>query len=240
MNDYYVYKHTAPNGKVYIGITKQTPEQRWKSGLGYRNQKRFACAIKSYGWDAFTHEILFSGLSFDEACAKEVELIKFYKSNDPEFGYNIDGGGSANRVVGEETRQRLRESHAGVKLTEEHKRRISEGNKGRVFTEETKTKLREANVGKTMSEESREKMSKSHTGLTHSRETVLRWKESNQSLMTPVEQIDPRTNDLVCGFGSSMDAHRATGIDASSIIKCCRGKRQSAGGYKWRYVVEVV
>lgn len=27
-NNYYVYKHTTPNGKVYVGITKQNPNRR--------------------------------------------------------------------------------------------------------------------------------------------------------------------------------------------------------------------
>lgn len=30
-----VYKHTAPNGKVYIGITSQKPIYRWNSGEAY-------------------------------------------------------------------------------------------------------------------------------------------------------------------------------------------------------------
>ena len=32
-NNYYVYKHTFPNNKVYIGITQQEPQKRWKNGL---------------------------------------------------------------------------------------------------------------------------------------------------------------------------------------------------------------
>ena len=37
-NNYIVYKHTAPNGKVYIGITKKAPNDRWASGFGYETQ----------------------------------------------------------------------------------------------------------------------------------------------------------------------------------------------------------
>lgn len=29
---YSVYKHTFPNGKVYIGMTGQEPEKRWANG----------------------------------------------------------------------------------------------------------------------------------------------------------------------------------------------------------------
>lgn len=34
---------------------------------------------------------------------------------------------------------------------------------------------------------------------------------------------------------SSMDAERKTGADQSSIIKCCRGKLKTTGGYHWLY-----
>lgn len=32
MGTYTVYKHTSPNGKVYIGITKLSVERRWQEG----------------------------------------------------------------------------------------------------------------------------------------------------------------------------------------------------------------
>lgn len=47
---YYVYKHTVPNGKVYIGITKQNPSKRWLNGLGYKHSTYFFNAIVKYGW----------------------------------------------------------------------------------------------------------------------------------------------------------------------------------------------
>lgn len=91
--DYCVYKHTSPSGKVYIGITQQLPENRWQGGLGYRRNEYFFRAILKYGWDNFTHEILHSGLSKEEACAAEVALIAAYHSNEKAHGYNITGGG---------------------------------------------------------------------------------------------------------------------------------------------------
>lgn len=36
-------------------------------------------------------------------------------------------------------------------------------------------------------------------------------------------------------FNSMMDAERKTGIKASNICKCCKGQRNHAGGYEWRY-----
>ena len=36
-------------------------------------------------------------------------------------------------------------------------------------------------------------------------------------------------------YRNTRDACRKTGICNSSIAKCCRGERKTAGGYHWRY-----
>ena len=61
-----VYMHTFPNGKVYIGITSQETERRWRSdGYGYNKQGLIFNAICKYGWDNVDHKIL--------ACVAEKE-----------------------------------------------------------------------------------------------------------------------------------------------------------------------
>ena len=89
---YRVYKHTSPDGLVYIGITKQAPENRWDEGRGYMSNARFWRDIQKHGWDAFTHEILAQELTNHEALTLESELIHHFKSTKPEFGYNQDAG----------------------------------------------------------------------------------------------------------------------------------------------------
>ncbi len=60
---YTLYMHkNKTNGKVYIGITSQKPEHRWRNGNGYRGMM-FMNAIKKYGWDNFEHLILHEGLT---------------------------------------------------------------------------------------------------------------------------------------------------------------------------------
>lgn len=94
MNDYYVYVHTTPNNKKYIGISKLKPIVRWgKHGSGYNRQKYFHNAILKYGWDTIKHEILYENLSEKDAKLMEIYLIKFYKTNDSRFGYNCTNGG---------------------------------------------------------------------------------------------------------------------------------------------------
>ena len=92
-----VYRHTAPNGKVYIGITGQNPVRRWNSGRGYKNNPHLFAAILKYGWDNFTHEILYADLNKAEAEELEIRLIAEYQATDPAYGYNHATGGAVNR-----------------------------------------------------------------------------------------------------------------------------------------------
>ena len=141
---YKVYMHkNKTNGKVYIGITKQKPENRWGNGKRYKENPRFNNAILKYGWNNFEHIILYDHLSKEEAEEIEVELIKKYNSTDDNFGYNLDKGGSGSNRITEETR--IKQSQAqlarnmkgernpnfGNHLSEEAKQKISKANKGR-------------------------------------------------------------------------------------------------------------
>lgn len=109
-NKYIVYRHTCPNGKVYIGITRTAFETRCgNNGYKYRKNTLFYRAIKKYGWDNIRHEILYRGLTKAEAEAKEIELIAEYKSNDTKYGYNVSSGGesgNAGVIASEETRRK--------------------------------------------------------------------------------------------------------------------------------------
>lgn len=91
-NCYCVYKHTSPEGKVYIGTTSQCPESRWRGGLGYADNIRFLADILDFGWRNFVHEIVESGLTAKEAYVLEAELIEASGSTDPRFGYNVSPG----------------------------------------------------------------------------------------------------------------------------------------------------
>lgn len=95
--NYCVYKHTSPSGKVYIGQTGRNPEARWgNNGYCYHSSPYFKSAIDRYGWSNFEHEVLYTGLTKDEACKLEVELIAKYNSNDRRYGYNLTSGGEKN------------------------------------------------------------------------------------------------------------------------------------------------
>lgn len=159
-HNYCVYKHTCPNEKVYIGITRTSLNKRWQGGKGYKTQV-FYRAVQKYGWDNILHEVLFDNLIKEEAEQKEVELIAYYKSNQKEFGYNITSGGNAAGLHSEETKQKISEKNKG-----------KTHNKGRVHTEESRKHMSEAHIGIKLSEEAKRKLSEFHTGKKYTDEII--------------------------------------------------------------------
>ena len=88
---YYLYMHKFPNNKVYIGLTKQIPQNRWSNGNGYKQQQKIYNAIQKYGWENIEHIILYDKLTQKEAQKLEIEYIEKYDS--VENGYNDHIGG---------------------------------------------------------------------------------------------------------------------------------------------------
>lgn len=123
---YRLYKHTFPNGKVYIGITSQPLEARFQNGNGYKKCPKMYNAILKYGWNNVEHELLYDGLSKQEAEEKEIETIAFY--NSVVNGYNADHGGNVSGTHSIETRAKISMGNKGKKkppVSEERKQKYS-------------------------------------------------------------------------------------------------------------------
>lgn len=69
MNNYKIYCHVFPNGKRYIGQTKQEVNKRFgTNGINYAGDCIYLWnAIQKYGWDNIEHIILLEGLTAEEA-----------------------------------------------------------------------------------------------------------------------------------------------------------------------------
>ena len=206
---YKVYKHTNTiNSKVYIGITSMDVKRRWENGNGYSKQQLFWRAIRKYGWHSFSHEILYDGLSKEEAEQKEIELIAIYKSNNPEYGYNIQNGGNALGKHSEETRKK-----------------ISESNKGRIITPEQRLKISKTLKGQKLSPETRKKISASMQG------EKCYWYGKPSPTRRMVRCIETGTI-----YNSICEAGEKNNINFRNIQRVCAGKRKVTGGFHWEYV----
>lgn len=204
-----VYRHTSPDGKMYVGVTCKPPNRRWQNGTGYQNNKRFSADINLYGWDNFQHEVLLSGLSEANANLAEKIFIDYRKLTNPNNGYNLRAGGFRGYECSSETKQKISKANKGRLSGEKNP------NYGKKHTKEAKLKMSMANKGKKIPQDVREKMS-----ITLGKQVVA---------------LDINSNEVVSIFNSTRDAERQTGIPHTNIGECCRGIRKTAGGYKWEY-----
>ena len=221
--NYKLYIHEFPNGKVYIGITQQDVDVRWKNGIGYNGQPPMLNAIKKYGWDNVVHDILAIDLTKEEAEQLEVEWIGYYDSTNRKYGYNVSNGGCSIGKHSDETKKKIGNSNRGKKRTQEQKKALS-------LAHLNSPKLKGKNnpfYGKQHSNESKKKISEA--GKNRDKTTYVH---------KPVYQIDLDSQNVIREYFSIMDASRETGISDSSIVLCCKGKIGQSGGYKWQYVGE--
>ena len=176
-----VYKHTSPSSKSYIGITHRKLIYRYgKDGNGYKQNKVFWKAIQKYGWKSFTHEVLETNLTEEEAYQKEQYYIAEYNTYVPN-GYNLSLGGESGSF--------------GYRHTEETKKRIGEiskvkGFKGHTHTEESKEKNRLAHIGKKNphNDEWRIKVSQSNKGKKRTEEAKIKMRNAKLGTQWPEER----------------------------------------------------
>lgn len=221
LKTYYVYRHVnKSNNKQYIGITSQIPKLRWgNGGVNYKSSPHFWNAICQYGWDNFEHEIIYSGLTKEEACKIEMLLIKRYNTQKKEYGYNITEGGDSPSIPSE-VREKMSIAMMGNK-----------NGLGKICSEEKKKKISEAQKGKTFSKEHRQNISIAKRGKSHkpiSVEARKKIADAHKKSMVYCEE----QNKI---YPSIQECARQLNLFATNICKCCKGRIKSTGGFHFRY-----
>ena len=124
-----------------------------------------ANAIKLYGKDSFTKEVLFDFDTEEEMNRKERELITEEVVKDP-LSYNLGVGGEGGphfRGKKHKPESKAKMSHSGQVLSSEARQKISESNRRRTISDETRRKISEKAKGRTHSDEAKKKISESIT-----------------------------------------------------------------------------
>ena len=154
-----IYKITCvPSGKSYIGQTCRDVETRViREHLHNPSPdcRLLFNAVKKYGADNFTYEILHDGILPIFLDSYEIEAIAKHNTLAPN-GYNLTQGGDGG-LWSEESRNKIRGKN-------NHFYGKPAWNKGKTPSDETREKLRQANLGKKHSLETRRKMSEANKG----------------------------------------------------------------------------
>lgn len=196
------------NDKVYIGQTTTNlnsyfSKVKYKAMSGETGKPHLFNAIRKHGKDAFDIRPIYTAQSAEELDTAEKTFIKFFNSQNKEFGYNVSAGGRFGQITSEETKEKLRNHNLGKKasletrlkmsksqkdaMTEERKAVMSSFATGRLHTDEAKLKISKAKKGKPRdtsyllqyhvgvprSDETRKKISESNKGHTHSEKSKL-------------------------------------------------------------------
>jgi len=173
-----VYCHTSPSGGRYVGLARNGWRVRWNAHVCEARRgspAAFHRAIRKYGPDAFTHEVLERMTT--EAGAKRAEQLWIRELGTRAHGYNETDGGDGVHGLSERARLAIGDRHRGKVVSlktralmsaqrlgvrrgphsAEHRARISAAHVGKKLSEVTREKLRQVNTGKKQTAETREK-----------------------------------------------------------------------------------
>ena len=243
---HFIYTHTSPSGKVYVGQTVNIKRRWGYNGEHYKNKKKdgsyiqisFARAIDKYGWDNFRHEIILENISKSEADYAEKYLIRWYKIHG--ISYNITEGGEGTlgfvQVFTPERRAAISEfmrhhhPRKGKHHTPETMAKIIAANRNRVYTPEQRAAMAERArknfAGYSSTPEARKRLSEYRKS--HPETWIGGWNKQE------VHQYDLKGN-YIASYPSAMDAATSLGRNVNKDIgSCINGKITSAGGYLWR------
>lgn len=105
-----IYKVTAPNNRVYIGLTSSTLELRKSCHLRNKRGTLFNNAINKYK-ENLIWEVIEDNISNQEkACEREIFWISHYNSTNREKGYNLMSGGGRIGTHSDSTKEKIRKS----------------------------------------------------------------------------------------------------------------------------------
>lgn len=100
-----------------------------------------------------------------------------------------------------------------------------------MVSDETKEKIRKANKGKKKSKEAIKKFKQTIKNR-------IGYKKSKTFLDATRKKVNQYSLDgeFIKSYISITEASILTGVNGSNITECCKGRRKTAGKFKWKYL----
>lgn len=245
-----IYKLTFPNGKFYIGQTNDfNGRMNDYKNLNKSIGRFIKNAIRKYRWENVKKEIICTA---SEEFIDDVEryFIKLYKSNNKLFGYNLENGGHKNKIVSEETKKLMRQSHLGKKPTDKTRKIWSEQRSGKnnpnydkdgYWKGKKNFKISGENHylwNKHHTEETKEKIRQSHLGKESHWKGKKQTIEHNQKRAMAIQKsidVYTKSGEFFKTFNSIKCAGIELKLDISNIVKVLKNKYKYTGNYIFKY-----
>lgn len=231
------------NGKRYIGQRYYDTKEKWKLYLG--SGKILKDAIKKYGRDKFTVEILENCKTKESLNNREKYWIKKYNAITSDSFYNIAMGGDGGNVIAgysEERRNELKALHSKrskeyipscenslmAKISKEQFDKIIEMMIDGLYDSEICDKL---NIKRTTISDIRHHRTWcNYTKDIEFPKQIKRHKDVSKSIL----QYDKQGN-FISEYKSARECERQTSIGYKLISAVCTGSKKSAHGYIFKF-----
>ena len=250
-----IYKITnLVNNKIYIGSagTKDGFKKRWGNHKNDLNKNKhhsrhLQSAWNKYGSGNFKFEILEMVEDITKILEREQHYLDILKPWNDKIGYNICKNATSSLGVTrtDEVKKKLSEAHKGkpssrkgIKASEEARKNQSEGQKGRKHTKESVKKRADKLRNIPRTDEVKKKISDKLKDQKRSKETLIKMSKASTGRI-PTNRIKVVQLDLfgdeIKTWDSMSEAAAELNIQISKISSVCGGKRQTTGGFKWKY-----
>ena len=204
------------NGKKYIGQSVDMSRRWYRHKYELNNNVHYNDYLQK-AWNKYGEcSFIFYTLEIcDESDLdnRETYYIDFYESTNRENGYNLKTGGQCGAKCSEEACLKISKSLIGHEVSIESREKISK-NHADVSGHNN------GMYGKHHTDEAKEKVSQANKG-----------RISHRRNRNPIYCVE-----LNMEFIDATDAGKILGLDGSAILKCCRGERQTCGGYHWKFL----
>lgn len=182
-------------------------------------------------------ELIDTATNYDELNEKEIYYIKKFREEGIDLLNATDGGnGSIGFKHSEETIRKISGSNNhmyGKKHTDEW---IEAAKKRVPINKGKKTNLPAWNRGIPLNDITKEKLRLNKLGKKDSDETKLKKSKSSKSYLR-IKPVECFIDNNWVEFGSAKEASIKLNLNRSKIVMVCNGKRNSTGGYKFRYKI---
>ena len=208
------------DGKKYIGSSKNLYNRKSKHIYTLRTNSHRNCylqrAFNKYGEANFSFEVIEFINTEEELLPREQYYIELYQVCDRDKGYNLVVDATRN-ILSDEILVKIKENNTGCKNPMY----------GKNHSLETKLRISNINKGKTFSKEQCKKLSLAHKG-------------KNNSSYSKTGALNSNSKKVICIetgviYNCMLEASRINNISYGGISECCRGNRNTVGGYHWEF-----